>query len=80
MEAEERRGRDANTAPRDVDEIKTFDPNMKTNHYESKGSYTLKLVGQQRLLRTKRNADNVDLAEATESTLLAFINHSELIA
>ena len=78
MEAEGRRKRQSMTAPNDVDEIKTYDPNMKTNHYESKGSYTLELVGQQRLLRTKRAADYVDFSEAAESTLLAFINHSKL--
>ena len=78
MEAEGRRKRGSMTAPNDVDEIKTYDPNMKTNHYESKGSYTLELVGEQRLLRTKRAADYVDLSEVAESTLLAFINHSKL--
>ena len=78
MEAEGRRKRESMTAPNDVDEIKTYDPNMKTNHYESNGSYTLELVGQQRLLRTKRAADYVDFSEAAESTLLAFINHSKL--
>ena len=79
MEAEGRRKREESmNTPNDVDEIKTYDPNMKTNHYESKGSYTLELVGQQRLLRTKRAADYVDLSEAAESTLLAFINHSKL--
>ena len=79
MEAEGRRKREESmTTPNDVDEIKTYDPNMKTNHYESNGSYTLELVGQQRLLRAKRAADYVDLSEAAESTLLAFINHSKL--
>ena len=79
MEAVGRRKREESmTAPNDVDEIKTFDPNMKTNNYEAKGSYTLELVGQQRLLRAKRAADYVDLSEAAESTLLAFVNHSKL--
>ena len=79
MEAEGRRKREESmTTPNDVDDIKTYDPNMKTNHYESQGSYTLELVGQQRLLRTKRAADYVDLSEVAESTLLAFINHSKL--
>ena len=77
MEAEGRRKRESMTAPNDVDEIKTYDPNLKTNHFESQGSYTLELVGRQRLLRTKRAADYVDLSEAAESSLLAFINHSK---
>ena len=77
MEAEGRRKRESMTAPNDVDEIKTYDPNMKTNHYESNGSYTLELVGQQQLLLQKRDADYVDFSEAAESTLLAFINHSK---
>ena len=78
MEAEGRKKRESMTTPNDVDGIKTYDPNMKTNHYESQGSYTLELVGQQQLLRAKRTADYVDLSEAAESTLLAFINHSKL--
>ena len=77
-EVEGRRKRQSMTTTNDVDEIRTYDPNLKTNHYESQGSYTLELVGQQRLLRTKRAADYVDLSEAAESSLLAFINHSKL--
>ena len=63
--------------PEDPNEIKTFDPNMKTNHYESEGSYTLELVGQRRLLRQRRSGDPMDLTQAVESSLLAFINHSK---
>ena len=80
LEAVGRRKRESMTAPNDVDEIKTYDPNMKTNHFESQGSYTLELVGQQQLLRAKRAADYVDLSEVAESTLLAFINHSKCTA
>ena len=62
--------------PQDPDNIKTYNAALKTNHYESKGGYTLELVGQRRL-RRKRSADPVDLSNAVESSLLAFINHSE---
>ena len=77
MEAEQKRRRDVNV-PEDPDDIKTYDPEMKTNHYESKGSYTLELVGQRRLLRQRRSERNIDLSNAFESSLLAFINQSEL--
>ena len=51
---------------------------MKTNHYESKGSYTLELVGQRRLLRHRKSKRNIDSSNVFESSLLAFINQSEL--
>ena len=75
LEVEGKRKRDINM-PQDPDDIKTYDPTLKTNHYESKGSYTLELVGQQRL-RRKRSKTPVDLSNAVESSLLSFINQSE---
>ena len=75
LEAEGKRKRDT-SMPQDPDEIKTYDAKLKTNHYESKGSYTVELVGQRRLLR-KRSANPVDLSNAVESSLLSFINQSE---
>ena len=66
--------------PEDPDNIKTYDPDMKTNHYESKGSYTLELVGQRRLLRRRRSEGNADWSNAVENSLLAFINQSKLQA
>ena len=77
LEVEQKRRRDV-SMPEDPDDIKTYDPEMKTNHYESKGSYTLELVGQRRLLRQRRSERNIDLSNAFESSLLAFINQSEL--
>ena len=77
LEAEGKRKRDA-TGPADPDDIKTYDPDMKTNHYESKGSYKVDLVGQRRLLRHRRNVDHIDMSNAVVSTLLSFINQSEL--
>ena len=64
--------------PQDPDDIKTYDPDMKTNNYEANGSYTLELVGQRRLIRRRRREGNVDSSNAVESSLLAFINQSEL--
>ena len=77
LEAEQRRRRDT-SMPEDPDDIKTYDPDMKTNHYESKGSYTLELVGQRRLLRQRRSKGSADWSNAVENSLLAFINESEL--
>ena len=53
---------------------------MKTNYYESKGSYTIDLVGQRRLVRRTRSVkDHLNLPDAVESSILAFINHSESV-
>ena len=75
LEVEGKRKRDINT-PQDPDDIKTYDATLKTNHYESKGSYTLELVGQQRM-RRKRSKNPLGLSNAVESSLLSFINQSE---
>jgi hypothetical protein len=63
------------TSPGDPDEIKCFNPEIKTNHYESKGTYVCELVGEQRrLLRRRRSDDVIGLGEHVENSLLAFIN------
>ena len=77
LEAEQKRKRDTDE-PQDPDDIKTYDPSIKTNHYESKGSYTLELVGQRRLLRHRRSERSIASNNVFESSLLAFINQSEL--
>ena len=47
-------------SPGDPDEVKTFDPSLKTNHYEAQGSYTVELVGEQRrLMRLRRSDDHI---------------------
>ena len=63
--------------PNDPDDTKSYDPTIVTNHYESKGSYTVELVGQQRRLLRLRRSSGVDLSGAIENSLLAFINHSK---
>ena len=68
------------TSPGDPDEIKSFNPEMKTNHYESKGTYVCELVGEQRRLLRRRRSDNgIRLGEHVENSLLAFINKSKSI-
>lgn len=63
---------EANTSP-------TYDPSKKMNHFEAGGSFSLTLAKQEKLLRRKRSAiDHLELPEAMESSLLAFINHSML--
>ena len=56
----------------------TYDESTKMNHFEFTGSFTLQRVGEEQMLRTKRDAavDHLELAEAVESTLLAFVNRS----
>ena len=59
----------------------TYDPNVDMNHMEAKGSYSLDLVGQRRVLQRERRAavNHLELPEAVESSLLAHIDLSELI-
>ena len=69
------------TSPGDPDDIKSFNPEIKTNHYESKGTYVCELVGEQRrLLRRRRSDDVIGLGEHVENSLLAFINKSKSIS
>ena len=80
LEAQERNTRETDPETSDPDEIETYDSDMKTNHYESKGSYSIDLVGQQRMLRNARSAeDYLEHSDMMESSMLAFINHSQLI-
>ena len=64
-------------SPGDPDEIKSFNPEMKTNHYESKGTYVCDLVGTQR--RRRRSDDGIKQGEYVENSLLAFINKGKSI-
>ena len=66
------------TSPGDPDEIETYQPSLKTNHYESKGTYVVELVGEKRrLLRLRRSVDEDNYVE---TSLLAFINQSKQAA
>lgn len=62
----------------------TFDPSDEADlpSIEAKGTYLLKLVGQRRLLRRERSAavNHLELPEATQSTLMACIDHSKFMA
>ena len=63
------------TSPGDPDETETFQPSLKTNHYESKGTYVVQLVGEKRhLLSLTRSVDEDNYVE---TSLLAFINQSK---
>lgn len=56
----------------------SYDPTVNINHFEAKGSYSLDLIGQQRVSRrTRSTEDHLQLPEVVESNLLAFINHSK---
>ena len=61
----------------------TFDPSDAADlpSIEAKGTYLLKLVGQRRLLRRERSAavNHLELPEATQSTLMARIDHSRFL-
>ena len=77
LEAEGKRKRGAE--PVDPDNIKSYDPTMKTNRFESTGSYTMDLVGERRILRHARSVeDHLELPNSVESSILAVFNHSEL--
>ena len=73
LEAESKRAATEN----DPNERETYDPTVKMNHMTARGSYTVELLGQQRILRHARSIED-HLSEAAESSLLAFINQSEL--
>lgn len=77
LEGQERRK--GGTVPNDPDKIKSYDANIKTNQFESKGSYSLKLVGKEQVFQYKRSAedDDMDRSELMESSLLAIYNHCE---
>ena len=64
-----------------MDEDQTYDSNADMPEIDAKGSYTLDLIGQQRLSRQERSAtvNHLELPEATESTLMAHIDHSKLL-
>ncbi|CAI8020933.1 hypothetical protein GBAR_LOCUS12470 [Geodia barretti] len=81
LEAEYRRKRGTSgytsQPQQDPEKIKTYDPNLETNHYETKGSYTLRLVGQRRLGgRERRSMGQTDFTNMLESSLLGFINET----
>ena len=63
----------------EIEEQPTYDDSVDINHFEASGKYTLDLIGQRRLLRRQRRAtvNHLELPEATESTLMAHIDHSE---
>lgn len=58
----------------------TYDPSPEADmpDIDAKGKYSLKMVGQRRLLRQERSAavNHLELPEATQSTLMANIDHS----
>ena len=76
LESQIRGRRDASEEPNEPDDIRSYDPNLKTNHYSSKGSYTIELVGQRRLSRNRRHTER-EPTDMVASTLLGFINQSE---
>ena len=69
---------DTDRRKRAASEDKSYDPSKKMNHLEAEGKFSLTLAGQERILRSTRDAeDHLQLPEAMESSILAFINHSE---
>ena len=62
-----------------MDEDQTYDSNADMPEIDAKGNYTLDLIGQQKLSRQERSAtvNHLELPEATESTLMAHIDHSK---
>ena len=79
LETELRKKREESMpSPADPDEIESFEPSMKTNHFESKGSFVVELVDEQhRLMRQKRSENRINHSEHVETSLLAFINKSK---
>ena len=65
-----------------MEEDPTYDSNTDLPDFDAKGTYSLDLTGQRRLLRQERSAavNHLELPEAMESTLMAHIDHSESAA
>ena len=57
----------------------SYDDSVDINHFKASGTYSLDLINQRRLLRHERSAviNHLELPEATESTIIAHIDHSE---
>ena len=71
-------GRKRRDAEASAANVPSYDPSVNINHFEAKGSYTLDLIGQRRVSRHARSTkDHLQLPEAVESNLLAFINNSK---
>ena len=71
-------GRKRRDAEASAKEVPSYDPSVDINHFEAKGSYTLDLIGERRVSRHARSTeDYLQLPEAVESNLLAFINSSK---
>ena len=61
----------------DTNTRSTYDENTKMNHFEAGGSFRLTRLREVKMKQNKRDAmDILELPEAVEGTLLAFINHS----
>ena len=74
LEAEYRRKRDLSDPQIPDAPQSTYDGAIETNRYSSRGSYTLELVGQRRLVRRQRR--NIQLVDMMENNLLGSTNQS----
>ena len=63
-----------------MDEEPTYDDTVDIDYVEARGTYSLDLIRQRRVLRHERSAavNHLELPEAMESTLMAHIDLSEL--
>ena len=78
LESQHRGRRDASEEPNEPDDNRSYNPNLKTNRYSAKGFYVIELVGQRRLTRNRRHTER-EPTDMVESTLLGFINQSEVL-
>ena len=76
LEAQPRNRREAKLS-QEPDETETYDATMETNKFESNGYYTVKLIGERRLLQQRRRRSSSDYSDTVESSLLSVINQSE---
>ena len=63
-----------------MSEEPTYDDTVDIDYFEASGTYSLDLIRQRRMLRHERSAavNHLELPEAMESTLMAYIDLSEL--
>ena len=64
-----------------MDEETSYDDTVDIDYVEARGTYTLDLIRQRRVLRHERSAavNHLEFPEAMESTLLAHIDLSEYL-
>ena len=55
----------------------SYDSTLRTQYYESEGTYEVHLVAQRRSLRIKKSEEHLYFLKGVKTSLLGSINHSK---